>query len=46
MDNIGIFVLVLRGLMAVALLGFTGFALFILWKDLHPKTIKPKKKIS
>lgn len=35
MDTIGILVLILRGGMAVVLVSFTVFALFILWKNLH-----------
>jgi len=45
MDNIGVFVLVLRGFMAVALLAFTAIALIMLWKDLTNKSPQnPDKK--
>ncbi len=35
MEFSAVLVLLLRGLMAVVLLAFTIFALFLLWKDLH-----------
>lgn len=43
MDFSGILVLVLRGLLAVALVAFVGFSLSLLWKDLQGE--KQKKKI-
>lgn len=45
MDNMGLLILVLRGIMAVALLVFTISALVFLWKDLTRKTYpNPDKK--
>ena len=46
MEISGVLVLFLRGLMAVALVAFTIFALFILWKDLRGEKIVKKKKTS
>ena len=47
MEFSGVLVLFLRGFMAVALVAFTVFALFILWKDLRgEKNIKKKKTSS
>ena len=45
MDNMGLLILILRGIMAVALLVFTVSALVFLWKDLTCKTRNnPDKK--
>ncbi len=45
MDNMGLLALVLRGIMAVALLVFTITALVFLWKDLTCKSKRnPDKK--
>lgn len=45
MDNMGLLILILRGIMAVALLVFTISALVFLWKDMTCKTRQdPGKK--
>jgi hypothetical protein len=46
MDLSSVLVLFLRGLMAVALVAFTAFALSILWKDLRGEKIVKKKNKS
>ncbi len=47
MDFSSVLVLFLRGLMAIALVAFTAFALSILWKDLRSDDkIKKKNKSS
>jgi len=46
MDLSSVLVLFLRGLMAVALVAFTTFALSILWKDLRGEKIVKKKNKS
>ncbi len=46
MEFSGVLVLFLRGLMAVALVAFTFFALYILWKDLRGEKSMRKKKTS
>jgi hypothetical protein len=47
MEFSSVLVLFLRGLMAVALVAFTAFALYVLWKDLRgEKNVKKKNKSS
>jgi len=44
MDFSGILVLALRGIMAVALVAFVGFALSLMWKDLNGEKVKKKDR--
>lgn len=44
MDFSGILVLALRGIMAVTLVAFVGFALSLMWKDLNGDKVKKKNQ--